>query len=94
MATKRTKMEVIERQFLPVRAKILEIAAALDRVDRAAGPQEAQHQLDQLHQALEVLQQSGDDRAEQVQQIFSREYDDLWQEKFGSEQSASRNSNP
>jgi hypothetical protein len=32
-----TKADVLNREFLEVRAKILELAAALDRLDRAAG---------------------------------------------------------
>ena len=83
MQANRSKDEVLERQYLPIRAKILEIAAALDRISRAAGSLESDGPLSQLHQALDVVQQSTGDRAEQVQQIFSREYDDRWQEGFG-----------
>jgi hypothetical protein len=37
MSASRTQQQVMQREYLPVRAKILEIAAALDRIDRADG---------------------------------------------------------
>ena len=35
-----------------------------------------------IHEAMQVLQEDQDDRAEQVQLIFSRQYEDDWREKF------------
>ena len=37
MAAVRKSVEVLEQEFLPIRAKILEVASALDRLDRASG---------------------------------------------------------
>lgn len=76
-----------DREFLPTRAKLLEVAAALDRIDRAGGPAGAAPQTaraDQLRRAIETLLTSrSPDRTEQLQQIFSLPYDDSWREKFG-----------
>lgn len=93
MLANRTQDEVLQREFLTVRAKILEIAAALDRIDRANkkpakgicpdGSRGNDQRLDQLHQALQVLQQPDAKRTEQVQLIFSREYNNHWQQEFG-----------
>lgn len=88
MPTDRTQQQVLQREFLPVRAKILEIAAALDRIDRAEGSlaesvPEGDPSWQQLQQAIGVLQQDGDGRAERVQKIFSLAYDKDWQEAFG-----------
>jgi hypothetical protein len=74
--------EVLNREFLEIRCKILELAAALDRLERADGSVEEDPRMARLREALTmVLEQSGE-RAEQVQMIFSREYDDEWQAKF------------
>jgi len=73
---------VFEQEFLPIRAKILEIASALDRLDRAAGSVSADPRRDKIRAAIETLLSPEDDRAEQVQLIFSRPYDDQWMEKF------------
>lgn len=75
--------EVFEREFLPMRAKVLELAAALDRIERAEPPPGPDPRSEQLRAGLELLLAPGDDRAEQVQLVFSREYDDDWQQQFG-----------
>lgn len=76
--------EILEREFFEIRAKILELAAAFDRLDRAPGDISDDARLPLLEESLRVLQQvSREDRAEQVQLIFSREYDEQWQEEFG-----------
>jgi hypothetical protein len=74
--------EILNREFLEVRCKILELAAVFDRLERSEGSVASDPRLAKLREALNaILEQSGD-RAEQVQMIFSREYDDEWQEKF------------
>ena len=76
--------EILDREFFEIRAKILEIAASFDRLDRARGDISGDSRLSLIAEALNVLQQQDhDDRAEQVQLIFSREYDDRWQAEFG-----------
>ena len=74
--------EVLNREFLEIRAKILEIAAALDRLERAEGSVDDDDRLAKLRQGLAVLTARRGDRAEQVQMIFSLEYDDGWRKKF------------
>lgn len=78
----RNRNNVFEQEFLPIRAKLLEIASSLDRLDRAQGPLEAEARLEQVKAAIQVLLQPGDDRAEQIQLIFSRPYEDDWREKL------------
>ena len=71
---------VLNREFLEIRSKVLEVAAALDRLDRA--PEAPGHtpdrRLAQLRRAMESLLEPGPDRAETVQRIFSLEYDPAW----------------
>ena len=81
----RSKAEVLNRDFLDVRSRILDLAAALDRLDRA--PRVARDSPDgrvaQLRQALEALLEPGPGRAETVQRIFSLDYDPDWLTRFG-----------
>jgi hypothetical protein len=74
--------EVLNREFLEIRCKILDLAAAFDRLHRAAGSVAEDPRLCRLHEALSAVGAEGDDRAEQVQMIFSRPYDEAWQSEF------------
>ena len=82
MPNDRKSAEVLDQEFLPVRAKILEVAAALDRLGRASGLLATDSRREQMHAAIHVLLRPEDDRAEQIQLIFSRPYMDDWREKF------------
>ncbi|MBC7852821.1 MAG: hypothetical protein IAF94_05245 [Pirellulaceae bacterium] len=74
-----TAAEVLSREFLETRSKILEIAAAFDRLERGAGDVSDDPRIARLHEALKVAGAPQGDRAEQVQLVFSREYDKQWQ---------------
>ena len=67
--------------FFDARAKILDLAAFLDRIDRGenAAAIQSDPRLDKLRRALQVLLEGGDGRAEEVQRIFSLDYDANWQ---------------
>ena len=75
--------EILDREFLPTRAKILEIAASLDRVSRAEAGVPTDQRWSQLQAAMELVLEHSDDRAEQVQLLFSRPYDANWQSRLG-----------
>ena len=80
--------EILDGTFLEVRAKLLEVAATLDRIERAQGDSgdlnhESMQRLKKLDQAVEILLSSGNDRAERLQKLFSREYEDAWRHDFG-----------
>jgi hypothetical protein len=84
MFSTRDATEVLDRDFLEARGKILEIAATLDRIDRAPA-RHGEHpdaRLSQLRQALEALVEPGPGRAETIQRIFSLDYDPSWREKM------------
>jgi len=84
MLNTREAREVLDRDFLETRGKILEIAAVLDRIDRAPThhPEHPDPRLGQIRQALEALCIPGPCRAETIQMIFSLEYDRHWREKL------------
>ena len=83
MSNGRAAAEVFDQELLPIRAKILEVAAALDRIDRASGSVGTDPRRTQVQAAIQVLLRPEDDRAEQVQLIFSRQYERAWREKLG-----------
>jgi hypothetical protein len=67
--------------FFDARARILDLAAFLDRIERGdnAALVRSDPRLDKIHRALHALLESGDSRAEQVQRIFSLDYDPNWE---------------
>ena len=83
MSIPMTSGEVLEREYLEIRAKILQLAASFDRLDRADGDVSSDSRSELISKGLEILQSSDDNRAQQVQLLFSREYEDSWREQFG-----------
>lgn len=83
--TTRSSDTILNEEYLETRSRLLDIAASLDRIDRGQS-QCTDPRLGQLRQALEILLQAREDRAEQLQQLFSREYDSQWMETYGLKQ--------
>ena len=79
----RNVRDVLDQEYLVARAKILELAAILDRLDRADGQPEVDPRYQLLQRGMELLQQDADGRAERVQLLFSRPYQTTWREEFG-----------
>ncbi|MBP90817.1 MAG: hypothetical protein CMJ64_29590 [Planctomycetaceae bacterium] len=77
-----TSNQVLNREFFEIRAKILQLAASFDRLNRADGSVDGDPRLSLVHEALAVLASTQEDRAEQIQLLFSRQYEDDWREKF------------
>jgi hypothetical protein len=75
--------DVLNREFLELRCRLLDLAAGLDRLQRADGSVEDDPRMKRLREAIEVLRDGQPDRAEQMQLVFSRPYDDDWQTQFG-----------
>jgi hypothetical protein len=84
MITQRDAHEVLDHDFLETRGKILELAAALDRIDRAPERHGIHPDLrmEQIRRALESLLVPDAGRAETVQRVFSLEYDPHWRDAF------------
>jgi hypothetical protein len=75
-------LEVLNREFLEVRARLLQIAASLDRLDRAAGSVEEDSRVSKIREALAILEEDSPDRAERIQLLFSRPYEPAWRSTF------------
>ena len=83
MSRSSTNQSNLERDFLPLRAKILEIAASLDRIQRENEAEQDCRELELIRSGIDILQQAEPGRAEQVQLLFSRPYEDGWRNDFG-----------
>lgn len=77
----RTAAEIVEREYLELRARVLELAASLDRIDRAEG--QGDDRMAKIQQGIHILLDGQDDKAKRVQQLFSREYASGWRDEFG-----------
>jgi hypothetical protein len=73
--------KALDNYFLEARAKLLDLAAILDRIGRGkdASGVTADPRLANVHKALEVLLDPSGGRAERIQQIFSLPYDAAWE---------------
>lgn len=66
--------QVLDTYFLETRAKLIEIAANLDRVDRAPDLAELRGdaRLTFIAEALKVLESPGPGRAEKIMRLYSK----------------------
>ena len=71
---------VFEREFLPLRAKLIEIGAILDRIERSEGSVASDPRRQKVERALTILRARDSERAEQLQLLFSLPYDEHWRE--------------
>ncbi|MEX2287577.1 MAG: hypothetical protein WD648_10845 [Planctomycetaceae bacterium] len=83
MLTPMPAADVLNREFLEIRAKILQVAASFDRLDRGEGTVEGDSRMRLIRKAIDILQSETPDRAEQIQLLFSREYDSNWRKSLG-----------
>jgi hypothetical protein len=70
--------EVLDREVLEIRARLLHVAASLDRLGRAEGAVNDDPRLANIHKALAILADGRPDRAERIQLLFSRAYEPDW----------------
>ena len=75
--------DVLEREFLEMRAKILELAASFDRLDRGDGSIAGDPRVALLEDGVRILLEEQDGRAERVQLLFSQPYAPEWRDDFG-----------
>jgi len=76
--------QVFDRDFLASRARLIDLAAALDRVDRAGGLAD-DPRMKQILAALAVLADGKPGRAERIQTLFSLPYRPQWRQEYGLE---------
>ncbi len=72
-----SRCDLVERYFMEHRAKLVDIAAFLDRVDRAAEPDEPEDfRLTAFRRAIAILQDESPQRARRVLEFLSDPTDD------------------
>ena len=71
---------VLDRVYLEIRCKLLDVAASLDRIARAEGAERVQSdpRLGQIRKGIDILSGAGMDRAEKIQMLFSDPYVPHW----------------
>ena len=71
---------VLERLYLEIRCRLLDVAASLDRIARADGAEQIQAdpRMGQIRKGIEILSSAGMDRAEKIQMLFSDPYVPNW----------------
>ena len=75
--------EVLQREFLGIRARLIDIAAILDRIDRPEGGVSDDPRLSDIRRGLEILAGDAPNRAEQLQLLFSLPHQDDWRKQYG-----------
>lgn len=82
MSSPQTARQILDRHYLEIRSKILDLAASLDRVDRAPDDSvQDDPRLAKLRGGIELLLTTATDRATQVQMLFSDAYVENWLKK-------------
>jgi len=83
MTATRTAQEILEQDFLNIRSLILDLAASLDRLDRAEGAESLSNheQMKLLQGGIDLVKEEGPGRAAKVQLHFSDQYEEGWNEK-------------
>ena len=80
MAPTRLAKDVLDRDFLETRQRLLGVAAALDRIDRAADAETIRQdpRMARILEAARILVDDKPDRAQLLQMAFSLPYDEGW----------------
>jgi hypothetical protein len=71
-----TAPKVFDREFLGIRARLIELGAALDRIERASGFTGGDPRREKIRQAGEILLGGAANKAEQIQLLFSLPYEE------------------
>ncbi len=80
MASKLTASQMLDRDFLEMRCRVIDVAAALDRLDATpdADRVRSDPRLQALSEAARLLADGKPDRARRVQMLFSDPFDEGW----------------
>ena len=73
-------IDILESDFLEMRHRVLDLAAAFDRIGRADGADTVQRdpRMAMLYEAVRMLVEGKPDRSERIQLVFSLPYDEHW----------------
>ncbi len=80
--SERNADKIVADEFMIARAKIVELAATLDRIERANGVVDDSKQMQLLVQGMQILCDDEVEKAKRVQLLMSRQYDPHWQSQM------------
>ena len=80
--SKMDAQQILDHEFLDIRSRILDVASSLDRIQRAEGDVADDERMKKLNEALQITLSDNPHRAEKIQLLFSREYDENWKDQF------------
>lgn len=77
---KAAEQSMLDREFLNIRCRLLDIASSLDRISRSDSSELSSDDpaVCKIKEALQVLHGDSLDRAKNIQMIFSDAYDASW----------------
>jgi len=75
----RSATQIVADEFMIARAKIIELAATLDRIERASGSVDDSKNMQLLIQGMHILIDDQVEKAKRVQLLMSRDYEPNWQ---------------
>ena len=80
MATSLSAVDILDREFLQIRTRLIDIAAAFDRIDRGHSVEavRGEPRLKQIREAVAIVSECQADRTLRIQQLFSDAYDEEW----------------
>ena len=80
MPAQQTAAQTLDREFLDIRHRLIDIAAALDRIDRGENSEivKSDSRLSRILDAAGIIGCDQPNRAERVQLLFSDSYDANW----------------
>ncbi|MGO8688319.1 MAG: hypothetical protein ACLQLG_01680 [Thermoguttaceae bacterium] len=68
--------QILDRELLGIRARLIDLAATLDRIDRGEGSLAGDPRMEKIRRSLQVLLGPSPGRAEEVLSIFSLPYEE------------------
>ncbi len=81
----RAAQQIVAEDFMIARARIVELAATLDRIERASGNVDDSKNMQLLMQGMNILCDDEVEKAKRVQLLMSRHYDPEWQTQMAIE---------
>lgn len=85
----RSAEQIVSDEFMIARAKILELAATLDRIERATGDVDGSRPMQLLVQGMNILCDDEVEKVKRVQLLMSRQYEPQWQSHMAMEKKVS-----
>jgi hypothetical protein len=71
MSKSSSAAKILDREFLEIRSKLIDLAASLDRIHRGNGSANSDPRMDKIAQAAKILTGQSPGRAEQILMLFS-----------------------